>query len=224
MKDHRRDSFVLSFTVGLIGVTFGVFAESSGFGLLKALLLSLLTFTGASQFAAVSVVGGGGSAFAAVASGLLLAARNSLYGPVVAPVLQIRRSRRALAAHFVIDETTAMLSAQKDSEVACDAFWFTGLWLFAFWNVGTVVGVLAGGLLEDPGVWGLDAAFPAAFVSLLMPHVRSRPGQVTAVLGAVITIVVVPFTPAGAPMLLAAMAVGPGLWIQRREESGSDSK
>lgn len=182
----------------------------------------MLTFTGASQFAAVSVIGSGGNPVAAVVSGLLLAARNSLYGPVVAPVLRVRRGRRAMAAQFVIDETTAMMSAQDDPEAARDAFWFTGLWLFAFWNVGTVVGVLAGGLLEDPGAWGLDAAFPAAFVALIVPHVRTRPGQVSAVLGAAIAVVAVPFTPAGAPMLIAALAVGPGLWIRNHQAAGVD--
>jgi|TARA_B100001146_G_scaffold53779_1_gene47102 predicted branched-subunit amino acid permease len=127
-----------------------------------------------------------------------------------------------MAAQFVIDETTAMMSAQDDPEAARDAFWFTGLWLFAFWNVGTVVGVLAGGLLEDPGAWGLDAAFPAAFVALIVPHVRTRPGQVSAVLGAAIAVVAVPFTPAGAPMLIAALAVGPGLWIRNHQAAGVD--
>ena len=222
MRGHRSDSFVLAAAVGLIGITFGVFADTSGFSLAQASALSVLTFTGASQFAAVSVIGSGGNPVAAVVSGLLLAARNSLYGPVVAPVLRARPGRRAMAAQFVIDETTAMMSAQDNPEAARDAFWFTGLWLFAFWNVGTVVGVLAGGLLEDPGVWGLDAAFPAAFVALLVPHVRTRPGQVAAVLGAAIAVVAVPFTPAGAPMLFATLAVGPGLWIRSRQARGTD--
>ena len=212
MRGHRRDSFVLAAAVGLIGITFGVFADTSGFSLAQASALSVLTFTGASQFAAVSVIGSGGNPVAAVVSGLLLAARNSLYGPVVAPVLRVRRGRRAMAAQFVIDETTAMMSAQDDPEAARDAFW----------NVGTVVGVLAGGLLEDPGAWGLDAAFPAAFVALIVPHVRTRPGQVSAVLGAAIAVVAVPFTPAGAPMLIAALAVGPGLWIRNHQAAGVD--
>ena len=222
MRGHRRASFVLAAAVGLIGITFGVFADTSGFSLAQASALSVLTFTGASQFAAVSVIGSGGNPVAAVVSGLLLAARNSLYGPVVAPVLRVRRGRRAMAAQFVIDETTAKMSAQDDPEAARDAFWFTGLWLFVFWNVGTVVGVLAGGLLEDPGAWGLDAAFPAAFVALIVPHVRTRPGQVSAVLGAAIAVVAVPFTPAGAPMLIAALAVGPGLWIRNHQAAGVD--
>ena len=200
----------------LIGVTFGVFADSTGLSLGQALALSLLTFTGASQFAAVSVVAAGGTTVAAVGGALLIGARNALYGPVVAPLLRGGRVRRALAAHFVIDETTAMASAQEGTDRSRDAFWFTGLWLFAFWNVGTVLGVVVGGAFEDPGVLGLDAAFPAAFVAMLAPHLRTRPGLVAAIGGGAIALVAVPTTAAGVPMLLAALAVLPGLWIHRR--------
>ncbi|MBC8364311.1 MAG: AzlC family ABC transporter permease [Actinobacteria bacterium] len=217
MTSHRREAFVLTVATGLIGITFGVFADSAGLSPVQAAALSALTFTGASQFAAVSVIGAGGNPLAAVGSGLLLAARNSLYGPVVAPFLRSSPARRAVAAQFVIDETTAMASAQDDPADARDAFWFTGLWLFVFWNLGTIAGVLAGGLFDDPGAWGLDAAFPAAFVALIVPHLRTRPGRVTALLGAAIAVVAVPLTPAGAPMLLAVLAVGPGLWIRARQ-------
>ncbi len=224
MPPHRRDGFVVAAACFLIGVTFGVFADSTGLSLGQALALSLLTFTGASQFAAVSVVAGGGTTVAAVGGALLIGARNALYGPVVAPLLRGGRVRRALAAHFVIDETTAVASAQVGTDRSRDAFWFTGLWLFAFWNVGTVLGVVVGGAFEDPGVLGLDAAFPAAFVAMLAPHLRTRPGQVAAIGGGAIALVAVPTTAAGVPMLLAALAVLPGLWIRRRGGSapGSD--
>ena len=200
----------------LIGVTFGVFADSTGLSLGQALALSLLTFTGASQFAAVSVVAAGGTTVAAVGGALLIGARNALYGPVVAPLLRGGRVRQALAAHFVIDETAAVASAQVGTDRSRDAFWFTGLWLFAFWNVGTVLGVVVGGAFEDPGVLGLDAAFPAAFVAMLAPHLRTRPGLVAAIGGGAIALVAVPTTAAGVPMLLAALAILPGLWIHRR--------
>ena len=220
MTPHRRESFVLALATGLVGVTFGAFADSAGFSLAQAMVLSSLTFTGASQFAAVSVIGSGGTPLAAVGSALLLAARNSLYGPVVAPLLRTKSlGRRAVAAHFVIDETTAMATAQKDPEAGRDAFWFTGVWLFIFWNLGTMAGVVAGSSLEDPQAWGLDAAFPAAFVVLLVPHIKTRPGQSTAALGALITLVAVPLVPVGLPMLLAALAVGLGWWMQRGDPS-----
>jgi len=216
MPPHRRDGFVVAAACFLIGVTFGVFADSTGLSLGQALALSLLTFTGASQFAAVSVVAAGGTTVAAVGGALLIGARNALYGPVVAPLLRGGRVRLALAAHFVIDETTAVASAQVGTDRSRDAFWFTGLWLFAFWNVGTVLGVVVGGAFEDPGVLGLDAAFPAAFVAMLAPHLRTRPGLVAAIGGGAIALVAVPTTAAGVPMLLAALAVLPGLWIRRR--------
>ena len=224
MPPHRRDGFVVAAACFLIGVTFGVFADSTGLSLGQALALSLLTFTGASQFAAVSVVAAGGTTVAAVGGALLIGARNALYGPVVAPLLRGGRVRLALAAHFVIDETTAVASAQVGTDRSRDAFWFTGLWLFAFWNVGTVLGVVVGGAFEDPGVLGLDAAFPAAFVAMLAPHLRTRPGLVAAIGGGAIALVAVPTTAAGVPMLLAALAVLPGLWIHRRGGSapGSD--
>lgn len=216
MPPHRRDGFLLAAACFLIGITFGVFADSAGLSLGKASALSLLTFTGASQFAAVSVVAGGGTTIAAVGGAVLIGARNSLYGPVIGPLLRGGRFRRALGAHFVVDETTAVASAQEGADGARDAFWFTGLWLFGFWSLGTVVGVILGGALEDPGAWGLDAVFPAAMVALLMPHVRTRPGRVTALVGGMIALVAVPTTPVGLPLLLAALAVGPGLVVAAR--------
>tara|TARA_B110000438_G_scaffold222649_2_gene216094 strand:- start:296 stop:697 length:402 start_codon:yes stop_codon:yes gene_type:complete len=125
-----------------------------------------------------------------------------------------------LSAHFVIDETTAMATAQDDPTLAREAFWTTGLWLFAFWNIGTVLGVVAGSALDDPGALGLDAAFPAAFVALLVPHLRTRSGQVTALLGGAIALVVTPVTAAGLPMLLAVLAVPVGMSLQRRAIRG----
>ena len=223
MPAHRRDGFLLAAACFLIGITFGVFADSSGLSLGQASALSILTFTGASQFALVSVVAGGGTAVAAVGGALLIGARNGLYGPSIAPLLRGGRARRALSAHFVIDETTAMATAQDDPTRAREAFWTTGLWLFAFWNVGTVVGVVAGGAMDDPGALGLDAAFPAAFVALLVPHLRTRPGQVTAFLGGAIALVAVPVVTAGLPMLLAALAVPVGMVLQRRSIGGRTS-
>ena len=219
-NSHRREAFILAAATGLLGVTFGVLADSAEFSLAQAVVLSSLTFTGASQFAAVSVIDSGGNPITAVGSALLLAARNSLYGPLVAPLLRTpSRARRAVAIHLVIDETTAMATAQNSLEESRDAFWFTGIWLFIFWNSGTIIGVLVGGLLEDPSVWGLDAAFPAAFVALLLPHLRTRAKRITAFMGAAITVVAVPLSPVGLPVLLSLFAIGPGIWFQYRKGS-----
>jgi 4-azaleucine resistance transporter AzlC len=210
---YRRNAFVLSLAVGVVGVTFGVFAAEAGLSLAKAMAMSLFVFTGASQFASVSVIDGGGNPVSAVGSALLLAARNTLYGPVVAPTLRVRGWRRFPAAQFVIDETTAMATAEDDPDTGRRSFWFTAGWLFVLWNAGTAVGVVAGNAVGDPAAWGLDAAFPAAFVALILPHLRRRAGRTAAALGGLIALVAIPLVPAGVPILLAALAVLPALRV-----------
>jgi 4-azaleucine resistance transporter AzlC len=212
LAPHRREGLLLSIAVGVVGVTFGVLADAAGLGLLQIIVMSSLVFTGASQFAAVSVIDGGGSGAAAVGSAMLLAARNALYGAVVGPLFPGGRATRALGAHLTIDETTAMASVQTDDTTAADAFWWTGAWLWSLWNLGSIGGALLGAVIGEPETWGLDAAFPAAFVALLAPHVRSAPGRVAALLGAGLAIATVPIAPAGVPLLVAALAVGPALW------------
>jgi 4-azaleucine resistance transporter AzlC len=213
---YRRDALVLCVAVGVIGVTFGVLADAAGFSLARSVFMSAVVFTGASQFAAVGVVDSGGTGAAAVGSALLVATRNALYGPVVAPVLPRRVRGRLAGAHFVIDETTAMSAVQPNRSDAAGAFWFTGIVLWLMWNGGTVAGVLLGAALGEPEAWGLDAAFPASFVALLAPHVARRPGQVVAVGGAALAVATLPLTPAGVPLLVAVLAVVPGVLVGSR--------
>jgi 4-azaleucine resistance transporter AzlC len=213
---HRREGLLLAIAVGVVALTFGVLADAAGLQLAQIIVMSSLVFTGASQFAAVSVVDSGGSGAAAVGSAMLLAARNALYGPVVARLLPTGWAPRALGAHLTIDETTAMASVQDDDVDAADAFWWTGVWLWSLWNIGTVAGALVGAVIGDPESWGLDAAFPAAFISLLVPHLRTAPGRVAAVLGAAFAIATVPIAPAGVPLLVAALAVAPAYVRSRR--------
>jgi 4-azaleucine resistance transporter AzlC len=214
----RRDALVLNVAIGIVGMTFGVLADSAGLSVAKAVAMSLFVLTGASQFAAVSVIKDGGSPVTAVGSALVLAARNALYGPVLSPWIRGGRARRALAAQMVIDETTGMATAQATPEEAEHAFWFTGISLTTLWVVGTAAGAVVGGRIGDPERWGLDAAFPAAFLALLVPHVAARPGRVAAVTAAAITVAATPVTPKGVPILLAALAVVPALWISSRRE------
>lgn len=216
MAPHRRDGLLLAIAVGVVAVTFGVFAEAAGLSLAQIVVMSALVFTGASQFAAVSVIDGGGSGGAAVGSAMLLAARNALYGPVVARLLPTARLPRAIGTHLMIDETAAMASVQDDDAVATDAFWWTGIWLWSLWNLGSVAGALIGAAIGEPETWGLDAAFPAAFVALLVPHLRNAPGRVAAAFGAALAVAFVPITPAGVPLLVAASAVVPGYLTARR--------
>ena len=204
---YRRNSILLSVATGVVAVTFGVLAASSGLSLLRAMAMSAFVFTGASQFAAVTVIGSGGTEIAAVASGLVLALRNALYGPSVVALFPPQLIRKLGAAHFVIDETTAMATAQTDPDTSRKAFWTTAIWLWTLWNLGTVIGVLAGENIADPDRWGLDAAFPAAFVALIIPHLRSLPGRVSALVGAAIALAVFPLTAPGVPILASSVGV-----------------
>ena len=206
----------MAVAVGVVGLTFGVLADAAGLGLSQIIVMSALVFTGASQFAAVSVVDAGGSGGAAVGSAMLLAARNALYGPVVARILPPAWLPRAIGTHLLIDETAAMASVQDDDADAADAFWWTGLWLWSLWNVGSVAGALIGAVIGEPETWGLDAAFPAAFVALLAPHLRTAPGRVAALLGAALAIAATPIAPAGVPILVAAIAVVPAFLYSRQ--------
>lgn len=210
------DCVLVSLAVGVIGLTFGVFAEATGFDLAQILVMSSLVFTGASQFAAVAVIDDGGSGGAAVGAALLLAARNTLYGPIVRRVLPSALTRRLLAAHFVIDETTAMAAAQDDERRAKGAYWLTAASLWFCWNLGSLSGALLGSAVAPPDAWGLDAAFPAMFVALLVPHLHSAPKRVAALAAAAVTAAAVPLTPAGVPMLLAVFGIGPALLMRRR--------
>ena len=221
MSEHRREGLVLSIAVGIVAMTFGVLADATGLSLPQIMVMSAFLFTGASQFAAVSVIDGGGSSFAAVGSAMLLAARNALYGPVVSRLFRGSTFRRGLSAQFVIDETTAMASTQDDDATAADAFWWTAIWLWSLWNIGSVGGAFLGSFVAEPETYGLDAAFPAAFIALLVPHLRERPGRVASLVGGVLAIAAVPISPAGVPLLVAALGVVPGWLVQRRQPAES---
>jgi len=172
-------------------------------------------FTGASQFALVGVVGGGGSIWAGTVAAALLGSRNALYGLRLSSILGVRGSRRALASQFVIDETTAMAIARDDPRSARYAFWATGAALFVFWNTGTLIGALATQAISDPKVFGLDAAPPAAFLALLAPRLRAREPLAIALAAAVVAIAVLPFVPPGVPLLIVALLVSVFGWLRR---------
>ena len=202
----HRQALVIGVATGAYGVSFGVLSVAAGLTVAQTCVLSLLMFTGASQFAVVGVLGAGGAFATAAGNALLLGARNVAYGFIAAPLLPPGRLRRALLAELVIDETVAMARAQADTAAARRAFTATGLSVYVLWNAGTLAGAVAGGSL-DPARFGLDAMFPAAFLALLAPQLR-QPGAVrVAVLGALVALVLVPSTPAGVPVLAAALTV-----------------
>lgn len=208
----------MSLAVAPTGVTFGVVADAAGFDLARIVVMSALVFTGASQFAAVGVINDGGSGGAAVGSALLLAARNALYGPVMRRTLPTSAPARMGAAQFVIDETTAISTAQANRRDAAGAFWFSGVILWLVWNACSVAGALLGAVLGNPETWGLDAAFPAILAALLAPHLRTAAGRTAALGAAAVALGVVPVTGAGVPILVSIVALAPALWVRARHK------
>ena len=207
----------LSMAVGVFGVSFGVGSVAAGSSIAQTCALSLLVFTGASQFSAVSVVGAGGSFGSALGGALLLAARNGVYGLAMSRRIHGRLLTRLVAAQLTIDETTAMSVGQRDPRAQRIAFWFTGVTLYVFWNLGTLLGAVAGSAI-DPTTFGLDAAFPAGFVAMVWPLLSDRRARQAAVLGGVICAVAIPLTAIGVPILLSALAVLVGLQRPPRVE------
>jgi predicted branched-subunit amino acid permease len=194
--------------VGAYGFAFGAASVSAGLSVLQSCLLSLLAFTGGTQFAVVGVVAGGGTLAAALGSGLLLGARNTLYAMRMAPVLRVRGVRRLLAALGTIDESTAMAVAQRDQALSRLAFWWTFAGVYTFWNLSTLLGAAGASAFGDPSRYGLDAVIPAAFLALLASRLRDgRVERRVALGGAVIAAVLIPLTPAGVPVLAATGAV-----------------
>lgn len=202
-----RDALGIAVASGAYAISFGAISTAAGLSLLQTCALSVVMFTGASQFALVGVVGAGGSVWAGAVAAALLGSRNALYGLRLSSVLDVRAWRRPAAAHFVIDETTAMAIARDDPAQSRFAFWATGIALFVLWNTGTLVGALATHAISDPKVFGLDAAPPAAFLALLAPRLRAREPLAIAIGAAVIAIAVLPFVPAGVPLLVVAVLV-----------------
>ncbi|MEV4747153.1 AzlC family ABC transporter permease [Streptosporangium amethystogenes subsp. fukuiense] len=207
-----RDGLGVGIAVGLSGVAFGAAAVTAGLSVAQACVLSLFAFTGASQFALVGVVAGGGNLVAGTAGAMLLGARNSLYGLRMAGVLDIRGWRRPLTAQGVIDETTAVALAQPDEESSRTAFLVTFVSLYLTWNATTLLGALGTSWVADPAVFGLDAVGPATFLAILWPRLtgsgpETRALRLIAGGGAAIALASTPFTPPGVPVLLASMAV-----------------
>lgn len=213
-------SAVLGLAIAVFGLSFGVLAVTAGLSVAQAMAMSLLVFTGASQFAAVGVIASGGSPVAAVGGALLLAARNAAYGLALADVVRGGLAKRLLAAHLVIDESTAMATAQSGTDARERGFWTAGVAVFVSWNLSTLLGAFGGDAIGDPARFGLDAAFPAGFVALLAPHVRRLDGRVTAALGLAIALVLMPLAPAGVPVVAAALAALVGLRPPARSDGG----
>lgn len=212
-KSTIRDSLSISITVGAYGIAFGAASVAAGFSILQTCLLSLLTFSGASQFALVGVMGSGGSALSGIATAALLGFRNGLYGLRMSPLLKPSGLKRFLAAHITIDESTGVALSQEDlgEDAMRSGFWFTGLGVFLFWNLFTFAGALGAQSMGNPAAWGLDAAVPAAFLGLVWPRLTSLSDRILSVSAMFLALALTPFVPVGLPIIATAflaLAIG----------------
>jgi predicted branched-subunit amino acid permease len=214
-----RDSLGIGLTVGASGLAFGVAGSAAHLSVWQTCALSLLVFTGASQFALVSALAAGAALPAAVLGALFLGARNAFYGLRLGPRLGFPRLLRPLAAHFMIDETAAIALTRADRRTARLGYAVTAASLFATWNLCTLAGALGAGALGDPAAYGLDAAGPAVFLALLAPRLREGPTELrVAGAGAVLALAATVALPTGVPVLLSIAAVPLVLAATRRKE------
>ncbi|WP_210592722.1 AzlC family ABC transporter permease [Streptomyces sp. GESEQ-35] len=216
MTPLLRDSALVWLASGVVGVSFGAIAVAGGLPVWVPVVMSLVVYAGSAQFSAVGVLLAGGGPVAAAATGLLLNTRTVAFSLAVAEIIGPGRLARLLGAHLVTDETVAFALAQADPVRRRTAFWVSGIGLFVVWNAGVAAGALAGSALGDTGTYGLDAAFPAVLVALVLPALRKDAGvRRAAVLGAALALAVTPVVPAGVPVL-AALA---GLFIYGRRRA-----
>lgn len=228
-REVWREALGVVLATSAYGVSFGALAVASGLDVWQTCVLSLFMFTGGSQFAFVGVFAAGGVAAlpSAIASAGLLGVRNVAYGMRMSPIVGTSRARRVAAAHFTIDESTAVSIAQGDPRLRRVGFWVTGIGIFLGWNITTLVGALVGDVLGDPKAWGLDAAAAAAFLALLWPRLKERQAIVVGIAAAVVAAALTPFIMPGLPVLVAAIVaivVGWFDWWGRDADAVPDAK
>ena len=202
----------IAVATGLYGISFGALSVAAGLSFWQTVALSALMFTGGSQFAFIGVLGGGGSGAAALGAASLLGVRNAVYGMQINQWLRPRGWKRLAAAQVTIDESTATAASQSDPAEQRRGFWTAGVGIYLLWNLFTALGAALGDALGDPRQWGLDGAAVAAFLGLLWPRLRGREPVAIALVCALVTAVALPLTPAGVPILIAALVAGALGW------------
>jgi 4-azaleucine resistance transporter AzlC len=217
-----RDIALVCLADAIVGAAFGAITVSGGLPLWVPITMSLLVFAGGAQFVAVGVVLAGGGPVAAVTAGLVLNARLLPFGFAVADVLGGRRWTRLLGAHVLTDEVVAFVLRRDDRQGRRAVYWTCGLALFACWNLAVVLGALGGRGIADTGAFGLDAAFPAVLLALVLPSLADRGTRNAALLGAAVAVAATPFLPAGLPVLLALVGLVPAI-LSRATASRPDS-
>lgn len=201
-----RDALIIAAAIGLVGASFGALAAAGGLSIWMAVAMSTFILAGGSQFLAVGVVAAGGGVWPAVIGGLLLNARHLPFGLAMSDIVGTRWTSRLIGAHLLIDEVVAFARARRGAPDgvgrARAAYWVCGIALALFWNLGTLVGAAIGQAVPDPTVFGVDAAFPAALLALLLPTLRGRDARRVALLGAAVAVIATPWLPAGLPVLV----------------------
>lgn len=206
-RDDLRDAVALACALAVVGASFGALAAAAGTPVPITLGLSLLVFAGGSQFLVVAVVAAGGSPAAAVAAGLLLNARHLPFGLAMAGTVGDRWPARLLGAHILIDESVAFARARGSGPRARTAYWMCGALFFVFWNVGAVLGMSAGAAVPDPAAFGVDAAFPAGLLALLLPALRRADARRVGLAAAAVALLATPILPAGLPVLVGLLGL-----------------
>jgi predicted branched-subunit amino acid permease len=201
----KQKSLSVALPVGAYGAAFGAASVAAHFTVLQTCLLSLVMFSGASQFAVIGVMGSGGSAASAIATSALLGIRNGLYSVRMAPILKVRGVSRVLAAQVTIDESTGVAISQETESQMRKGFWWTGIGVFIFWNLFTMIGAVGAKSLGNPSQWGLDAAVPAAFLGLVWPRLKDRKSWVVSVASMILALSLTPLLPAGVPIISCAL-------------------
>lgn len=210
-RDLTRDVALICVAAALVGASFGAIAVGSGLPVWLPMLMSVVVFAGAAQFMFVGIVATGGNPIAAMAAGLLVNVRHVPFGFAVADVLGTRRLPRLLGTHLMVDESVAFALAQTEPRRRRAAFWACGIGLFVSWNIGVTVGAFGGTLVSDTDAFGLDAAFPAVLLALVLPALRDPATRRGVVVGAVAALAVAPFVPAGLAVLAGLVGVLAGI-------------
>lgn len=204
-----RNALSIGIAVATYGVSFGALGTTTGLSIAQTCALSVLMFTGGSQFALVSTLASGGTGFSGAMAAILLGTRNTAYSMRMTPIHKAEGFKKFLASHLTIDESTAMGLAQDEKSFNGNAsrlaFWSTGLAVFVFWNIATLIGALAASSIGDPKALGLDAAIGAGLFALVYPQIKNRGQLVVALGGALVAISLANFVTPGVPIIASSV-------------------
>ena len=215
-----RDIALVCLADGIVGVSFGAITVAVGLPIWLPMMLSVVVFAGASQFLFVAIIAAGGSPIAAFAAGILVNARHLPFGLSIGEAVGGGWLRRIVGSQLIIDESTAFALAEHEPARRRAAFWGCGVSLFICWNIGVIAGAFGGSVVKNTDAFGMDAAFPAVLLALVMPSLKDRATRFAAIVGAVTAIAVTPLLPAGVPVLLSLAALPLVLIGSRRRSPG----